>query len=248
MAIIKCPECGKKISDEAVTCIHCGYPLAEKIIQQELPAADDTQTVDHSSVLRKKNLIRILIPVLSAVTVIAVILAVFLSGPAVEKVRLPYGLQVGMSMDETVQKLRDSGIKSMEIPGSIVFYPEDFCGIKTDKCRILGFNDKEKSMNVFYEFTEAMDIQNYESSEDAYKKNGGSFEPAVRHDDQYYYWDKYDQVKQALVSRYGQPAKEENGKVYWYNKEEKTVLRLNEIKETEGTAGFYVIISAPREE
>lgn len=27
MALIKCPECGKEISDKAKNCIHCGYPL-----------------------------------------------------------------------------------------------------------------------------------------------------------------------------------------------------------------------------
>lgn len=27
MALIKCPECGKEISDQAKTCIHCGAPL-----------------------------------------------------------------------------------------------------------------------------------------------------------------------------------------------------------------------------
>lgn len=27
MALIKCPECGKEISDKAPACIHCGYPL-----------------------------------------------------------------------------------------------------------------------------------------------------------------------------------------------------------------------------
>lgn len=25
--LIKCPECGKEISDRCVQCIHCGYPL-----------------------------------------------------------------------------------------------------------------------------------------------------------------------------------------------------------------------------
>ena len=29
MALIKCPECGKEISDKAQSCIHCGCPLAE---------------------------------------------------------------------------------------------------------------------------------------------------------------------------------------------------------------------------
>ena len=27
MALIKCPECGKDISDKSPACIHCGYPL-----------------------------------------------------------------------------------------------------------------------------------------------------------------------------------------------------------------------------
>lgn len=32
MALIKCPECGKEISDKAQSCIHCGCPLAEAAI------------------------------------------------------------------------------------------------------------------------------------------------------------------------------------------------------------------------
>ena len=28
VALIKCPECGKEVSDKANTCIHCGYPLS----------------------------------------------------------------------------------------------------------------------------------------------------------------------------------------------------------------------------
>jgi len=27
MALISCPECGKEVSDQALSCIHCGYPL-----------------------------------------------------------------------------------------------------------------------------------------------------------------------------------------------------------------------------
>ena len=29
MALIKCPECGKEISDKAVACINCGFPLSQ---------------------------------------------------------------------------------------------------------------------------------------------------------------------------------------------------------------------------
>ncbi|MEY8339465.1 zinc-ribbon domain-containing protein [Lachnospiraceae bacterium 62-35] len=32
MALIKCPECGREVSDKADKCIHCGYPLKVKSI------------------------------------------------------------------------------------------------------------------------------------------------------------------------------------------------------------------------
>lgn len=35
MALIKCPECGKEISDKSDKCIHCGFPLRNEPIIQE---------------------------------------------------------------------------------------------------------------------------------------------------------------------------------------------------------------------
>ena len=29
MALIKCPDCGKEVSDKANACIHCGYPIED---------------------------------------------------------------------------------------------------------------------------------------------------------------------------------------------------------------------------
>jgi predicted RNA-binding Zn-ribbon protein involved in translation (DUF1610 family) len=34
MALIKCPECGKDISDLCEVCIHCGYPIKIRKIQK----------------------------------------------------------------------------------------------------------------------------------------------------------------------------------------------------------------------
>ena len=34
MALIKCPECGKEVSDKAESCIHCGNPLKDKVGRQ----------------------------------------------------------------------------------------------------------------------------------------------------------------------------------------------------------------------
>ena len=44
MALIECPECGSSISDKAVSCPHCGFPLTKEVssIQpEEVTTADD---------------------------------------------------------------------------------------------------------------------------------------------------------------------------------------------------------------
>lgn len=43
MALIKCPECGKEISDKAKHCINCGYPISE-----EDKAADNKENLKNS--------------------------------------------------------------------------------------------------------------------------------------------------------------------------------------------------------
>lgn len=42
MALIKCPECGKEISDKAVTCPYCGNPMGngEQLIQEKTSITD----------------------------------------------------------------------------------------------------------------------------------------------------------------------------------------------------------------
>lgn len=45
MALIKCPECGKEISDKATTCINCGFPLSElenTTVVEETPSIENT--------------------------------------------------------------------------------------------------------------------------------------------------------------------------------------------------------------
>ena len=42
MALIKCPECGKEISDKAKTCVQCGFPISE-----QLDINDETQEVNN---------------------------------------------------------------------------------------------------------------------------------------------------------------------------------------------------------
>ena len=42
MALIKCPECGKMISDKAELCVGCGYPV--KLILQDNDDFDDNES------------------------------------------------------------------------------------------------------------------------------------------------------------------------------------------------------------
>jgi len=53
MALIKCPECGKEISDKARACIHCGFPIELQGKQSE--KADVTSIVNEADQLRKST-------------------------------------------------------------------------------------------------------------------------------------------------------------------------------------------------
>lgn len=42
MALIKCAECGKEISDKSEVCIHCGYPIKKEVVKEEI-VMDDSE-------------------------------------------------------------------------------------------------------------------------------------------------------------------------------------------------------------
>lgn len=44
MALIKCPECGKEISDKASVCVNCGYPVSEYV--EELKIEEERKRVE----------------------------------------------------------------------------------------------------------------------------------------------------------------------------------------------------------
>lgn len=72
MALIKCPECGKEISDQAQSCPNCGYPINNA---QQPPVAD-SQTSDTATTAspppKKKGALKIAL----AIGVLVVIAAV----------------------------------------------------------------------------------------------------------------------------------------------------------------------------
>lgn len=55
MSLVKCPECGKEISDKAEVCIHCGYPLSGNKINSSYTCTIDGKEYDFSNVVDMIN-------------------------------------------------------------------------------------------------------------------------------------------------------------------------------------------------
>lgn len=36
MAMINCPECGKEVSSKSINCVHCGFPIKEKVRKKKM--------------------------------------------------------------------------------------------------------------------------------------------------------------------------------------------------------------------
>ena len=68
MALIKCSECGKEVSDKASNCPNCGAPIKEDEIQKEVKAG----------IRVTKKLAIILIAILSIIIICAFIFGYFI--------------------------------------------------------------------------------------------------------------------------------------------------------------------------
>lgn len=54
MALIKCPECGKEISDKAASCPNCGFPIAQGSTTQEPPQKQKEYDIEMLDSMRIK--------------------------------------------------------------------------------------------------------------------------------------------------------------------------------------------------
>lgn len=74
MALIKCPECGKEISDKAGTCPNCGCPIQSEQKAEETPPVNTvTQGTIPKKPKKKGRFLKILLIVAVAIVVIGVI-------------------------------------------------------------------------------------------------------------------------------------------------------------------------------
>ena len=75
MAIIKCPECGKDIDDQSVTCIHCGCVLSSNTDGSKSHPAPEEMENDHPAPKRPdKSRMKKILFVSLAVIVIAILI------------------------------------------------------------------------------------------------------------------------------------------------------------------------------
>lgn len=78
MALIKCPECGKEISDRASTCPNCGCPIKADVSNVDNSAKDaDKTNANQISATNQKNKTPIIIGAVIAVAIL-VILAIII--------------------------------------------------------------------------------------------------------------------------------------------------------------------------
>lgn len=54
MALIKCPECGKEISDKAASCPNCGFPITQGNVTQEPPQKQKEYDIEMLDSMRIK--------------------------------------------------------------------------------------------------------------------------------------------------------------------------------------------------
>ena len=55
MALIKCPECGKEISDQAANCPNCGFPV-NKSDSQSVPTTQSHEEIIEKAKHNKRKL------------------------------------------------------------------------------------------------------------------------------------------------------------------------------------------------
>lgn len=56
MALIRCPECHKEISDKSEKCIHCGFPIGEELNEICLINGESFNLLEYKNIILNSNL------------------------------------------------------------------------------------------------------------------------------------------------------------------------------------------------
>lgn len=188
MALIKCPECGKEVSDQAAQYIHCGYPLPPAQAEEIRP--ERYVAVRGGRKPAKRVWAMLLAVLLAAVAVVGVFM---LAGPRVE---LPYGIRPGMSIGEIRRQMEDHGFdytREQQYAGYRVLY-YDSCyvrGYEADFVDVTIESDGGISIGIFYEEDRSYGRQNPSAC--------------------------FRALREELMAEYGRPDTDFSGVVAWEN-------------------------------
>lgn len=142
MALIKCKECGKEISDKAKRCIHCGCPIEYneestnknttkeeiKVVKEKEIPKDKKDEIDELSKEDSSSKVRNLLLILSVVAIF--IISAFFSSISnkINEVKLPVALEGDYGLKEITYDEYQEKIKSNK-PFLIIIIEDDcqFC-------------------------------------------------------------------------------------------------------------------------
>lgn len=121
MALIKCPECGREVSDKASKCPQCGFPIRESMgangKEQEESPTEDFSVQQHDEPNKKKKPL-IVIGVLAVILIGIVIVGALILSKRNENVTVN-------DVDISKWKLTDRGEYSDSYEGTVVSETED---------------------------------------------------------------------------------------------------------------------------
>lgn len=113
MVLIKCPECGKDVSDEAVSCPSCGYSIKKYIAEKKQELKQEEKS-DKSKKLAVKGII-ILIAIILIVSI-----AIFVGIQKKQDKRALMNLNLLFSHTEDISEYRTYAV--MEIDGEYYYH------------------------------------------------------------------------------------------------------------------------------
>lgn len=115
MALIQCPECGKEISDKALSCPYCGNPMAEQTAGEQ---ADVVKIPAFKRFLTKKNII--IAGGIAAIIVIALIVLIVVQNGIKRKEALAAAESSVQEYNSYVKTARDAA-SNMFLAGSYAY-------------------------------------------------------------------------------------------------------------------------------
>lgn len=147
MALIKCPECGKEVSDKAKSCIHCGYPINVSKVKT------NDEIIEHAKQKKKIGLIVFIILIILGIGIGVFSYNYSISGKkeANQAIEILKDYKSGVISSETAETRLDSIANTLEIKAK-----------KIDKFKAVTLNEiniiiHEVSVDLIYDRKSSID-------------------------------------------------------------------------------------------